>query len=170
MEGDSVTLKEIEKWYGGETAHALAQYCDETGKAVDEVAASDREWNRFESWSKSKKRGLGRDAKKFGNWVKASRIDQKGAARRLGKIYDRPVDSDIYGESFDEPADEYEMADFIARCLDREGTIHVDEHGDEADFFFEFNDIPYRVTVEQVEDFSSRDNHSEPLPWKPKRK
>lgn len=73
-------------------------------------------------------------------------------------------------ESFDKPADEYEMADFIARCLCREGTIYVDEHGDDSDFFFEYNGICYRVKVEEVDEYASRDNHDDPLPWKPKRR
>ena len=155
MEGDSVTLKEIEKWYGGETAHALAQYCDETGKAVDEVAASDREWNRFESWSKSKKRGLGRDAKKFGNWVKASRIDQKGAAQRLGKIYDRPVDSDIYGEGSGSRMDTYAISDniwdYLEDCewVENLDQVHYESFGNEIVFTVDGQN--YIITVDKCE-------------------
>ena len=97
----------------------------------------------------------------FANWAK----------KKLGLNIDQYMPSaEEFVESFDGPADEYEMADFIARCLRREGTIYVDEHGDEADFFFDYNGISYRVKVEEVEEYTSRDSHDEPLPWKPKRR
>lgn len=97
----------------------------------------------------------------FANWAK----------KNLRLDIDKYMPSaEEFVESFDEPSDEYEMADLIARCLDREGTIHVDEHGDEADFFFDYNDISYRVKVEEVDEYTSRDGHGEPLPWKPKKR
>ena len=65
MEG-GITIKEIEKWYGKETAESLIQYCELNGKEIDDVAESDKEWDRFEMWSKSKKRGLGTNSNKFG--------------------------------------------------------------------------------------------------------
>ena len=97
MEG-GITIKEIEKWYGKETAEALIQYCELNGKEIDDVAESDKEWDRFEMWSKSKKRGLGTNSNKFDDWQKAARIDEPDNGERIGNVYDRPTDSDIYGE------------------------------------------------------------------------
>lgn len=113
-----ITLREIEKWYGKTTADALVQYCEINDKEIDQVAGSDREWDRFEMWAKSKKRGLGTNSGKFDDWQKASRIDDKGTGDRAPKIYDRPVDSDIYGEgSGSEPVDEYFISNWIGEEL-----------------------------------------------------
>ena len=114
MEG-GITLREIEKWYGKETAAALVQYCDAMEKEIDDVAGDDKEWDRFEMWSKSKKRGLGTNSGKFNDWQKASRIDDKGDGQRAITRYDVPVSSDIYGESSD--MDEYAIHDWIAEEL-----------------------------------------------------
>ena len=153
---DRIVYKEIEKMYGVKTAKALERYCAMKGIEPDKVVndtSTDRngmcEWDKFDVWAK--KHGVD-FTDSFGD-VDVDDLLGVGKGKKksrgsMSKVYDRPTDSDIYGESFDEPADEYEMADFIARCLDREGTIYVDEHGDGADFFFEFNDIPYHVTVE----------------------
>ena len=110
MEG-GITLREIEKWYGKETANSLVQYCDKMGLEIDDVAGDDRAWDKFEMWAKARKRGLGTSAKKFDNWKDASRIDDKDSGVRARQIYDTPADSDIYGESGDQ--DENDVLDFI---------------------------------------------------------
>lgn len=103
MEG-GITLKEITKWYGKATADALVEYCDKNGLSIDDVAESDREWDRFEKWSKSRKRGLGRYSSKFNGWQDAARIDEPEDGERAVTRYDMPTDSDIYGESTEECA------------------------------------------------------------------
>ena len=95
---EGFTLKEIEKWFGKETVQALMQYCDNTGKSIDDVAGDDSEWDRFEVWSKSKKRKLGTNSTKFNNWQRAARVDDYDSGKKA-RTYDGPSDSDIYGES-----------------------------------------------------------------------
>ena len=116
MEG-GVTLKEIEKWYGKDTATALVQYCDKMGLEIDDVAGDDRAWDKFEAWSKSKKRKLGTNSTKFNNWQRAARVDDYDSGKRA-RTYDGPSDSDIYDEgSGSEPVDEYFISNWIGEEL-----------------------------------------------------
>lgn len=182
---DKETLKEIERTYGKKVREALVKYCEKKGLDITQTVYDTKTdgngqtpWDKFDNWAETK---LGLDVMSGFDDTDIDDIlgfkgGRKGAddiakgRRSSAKIYDRPVDSDIYAEGSGSGMDEYEMANFIARILDREGTIYVDEYGDDADFFFEYNGIPYRVKVEEVDEYTSRDSHDEPLPWKPKRR
>ena len=114
MMEDGITLREIEKWYGKKTAEELVKYCSAKKIGVDAVAASDSEWDRFETWAKGKKRGLGTNSSKFDNWKDAASLDDGDKRGRAAKVYDRPTDADIYGEgSGSEPVDEYFISNWI---------------------------------------------------------
>lgn len=144
------TLIDIENTYGKEVKDALVKYCKLkklTPDAVIDDMSEDgngmTEWDKFDNWA-AKKLGLDVMGK-----FDTDDYDWTGADTAKREQDDWESDHrDEFVESFDAPENEYEMADFIARCLNKQGDIRVDEHGDEADFFFEFNDIPYRVTVE----------------------
>ena len=149
-----ITLKEIEKWYGKATANALVQYCEINDKEIDQVAGSDREWDRFEMWAKSKKHGLGTNSGKFDDWQKASRIDDKGTGERAPKIYDRPVDSDIYGEGSGSRMNEWDIAGWLEEELaDCEWVDDLKTPNDDyEDPWFEIDSdgSTYRITVKKV--------------------
>lgn len=168
------TLKEIERTYGKKVRDALVKYCTAKNLDITETVYETKTdgngqtpWDKFDNWAEKK---LGLDI--MGDFD--DDFDYTGAdarAKRERGLQEVPLASlDSFDEGSGNGMDEYEMADFIARCLRREGTIYVDEHGDDADFFFEYNGIPYRVKVEEVEEYTSRDSHDEPLPWKPKRR
>ena len=96
-ESDGITIREIEKWYGKDTASALMQYCDKMKKDMDDVASDDAEWDRFEMWSKSKKRGLGTHSSKFNDWQTAAKLDDddKRRKKKVGREFEEP---DVYLE------------------------------------------------------------------------
>lgn len=155
MEG-GITLREIEKWYGKETAAALVQYCDAMEKEIDDVAGDDKEWDRFEMWSKSKKRGLGTNSGKFNDWQKASRIDDKGDVQRAITRYDVPVSSDIYGEESGSRMDEFDILNWIYEEMRDCEWAEIDKSdisGDKAEFEVALpgpdGDV-FRVSVQKI--------------------
>lgn len=154
MEG-GITIKEIEKWYGKETAEALIQYCELNGKEIDDVAESDKEWDRFEMWSKSKKRGLGTNSKKFDDWQKAARIDEPDNGERIGNVYDRPTDSDIYGEGSGSRMDMYAISDniwdYLEDCewVENLDQVHYESFGNEIVFTVDGQN--YIITIDKCE-------------------
>ena len=154
MEG-GITIKEIEKWYGKETAEALIQYCELNGKEIDDVAESDKEWDRFEMWSKSKKRGLGTNSKKFDDWQKAARIDEPENGERIGNVYDRPTDSDIYGEGSGSRMDMYAISDniwdYLEDCewVENLDQVHYESFGNEIVFTVDGQN--YIITIDKCE-------------------
>ena len=154
MEG-GITIKEIEKWYGKETAESLIQYCELNGKEIDDVAESDKEWDRFEMWSKSKKRGLGTNSKKFDDWQKAARIDEPENGERIGNVYDRPTDSDIYGEGSGSRMDMYAISDniwnYLEDCewVENLDQVHYESFGNEIVFTVDGQN--YIITIDKCE-------------------
>lgn len=154
MEG-GITIKEIEKWYGKETAEALIQYCELNGKEIDDVAESDKEWDRFEMWSKSKKRGLGTNSGKFDDWQKAARIDEPDNGERIGNVYDRPTDSDIYGEGSGSRMDMYAISDniwdYLEDCewVENLDQVHYESFGNEIVFTVDGQN--YIITIDKCE-------------------
>ena len=97
----------------------MVQYCDVKGKEIDDVAGNDREWDRFEVWSKGKQRGLGTRSKKFNDWQKASRMGDEedgGKKEHPTRFYDRPSPSDIYSEGSGQ-VDEFTITNFIGEEL-----------------------------------------------------
>ena len=154
MEG-GITIKEIEKWYGKETAEALIQYCELNGKEIDDVAESDKEWDRFEMWSKSKKRGLGTNSNKFDDWQKAARIDEPDNGERIGNVYDRPTDSDIYGEGSGSRMDMYAISDniwnYLEDCewVENLDQVHYESFGNEIVFTVDGQN--YIITIDKCE-------------------
>lgn len=154
MEG-GITIKEIEKWYGKETAESLIQYCELNGKEIDDVAESDKEWDRFEMWSKSKKRGLGTNSNKFDDWQKAARIDEPDNGERIGNVYDRPTDSDIYGEGSGSRMDMYAISDniwnYLEDCewVENLDQVHYESFGNEIVFTVDGQN--YIITIDKCE-------------------
>ena len=115
---ESITIGEIEKWYGKPTADALKQYCDKMDMTVDQVASDDAAWDKFEIWAKSKKSKLGTHSSKFDNWLAAAGMDNKEpkSKRNRGrdvKRYDLPTAADMYGEGSGSKMDEQDVLDFI---------------------------------------------------------
>ena len=134
MEG-GITLQEIEKWYGKDTANALVKYCDENGLEIDEVAADDKKWDLFERWTrkqgakkdrKGNKIGMGTDSKKFSNWTTAAGLDDLERKRkyykmktrsRYGKEYPFDDDNRRFTEGSGSHMDEQDILDFIGEEL-----------------------------------------------------
>ena len=143
--GDGITLREIEKWYGKDTASALVQYCDKMKKDIDDVAGNDREWDRFEMWSKSKKRGLGTHSSKFSDWQKAAKMDDDNKRKKkAGKEFEEP---DVYLEGSGSRMEENDILDWIFQemgdCewaddmeyVDNENAFEVAMPGPDGDVF-----------------------------------
>lgn len=123
---DMIVYKEIEKMYGVKVAKMLQQYCALKNLDPDTVVndtSTDRNgmcaWDKFDVWAK----GKGVDfADSFGS-VDVDDLLGVGKGKkkprgRMPKVYDRPTDSDIYGEgSGSEPVDEYFISNWIGEEL-----------------------------------------------------
>ncbi len=120
-ESNKDILKEIERMYGVKTARALEKYCAKKGIDPERVVndtSTDRngmcEWDKFDVWAQ--KQGVD-FAANFGDVDMDSLLgvdDKKKTKKPKGratKIYDRPSDADVYGESGDQ--DENDVLDFI---------------------------------------------------------
>ena len=155
---ESITIGEIEKWYGKPTADALVKYCDEKNKNVDQVASDDAEWDRFEMWAKSKKRRLGTNSSKFDNWRDAAGMDDKAITKKRDsgvRRYDLPTAADMYGEgSGSDPIDEYFISNWIGDELKECDWVDpeaIEWAGDEpwVEISTEEGDV-YRIMVKKM--------------------
>ena len=164
MAESAITLKEIEKWYGKPTADALVEYCKKTKKSVDDVAGSDREWDRFEQDAKARKRSLGTLSKKFDDWVDAADMDGKRANKsakrakkgRFGDVYSAPTDFSTMQESKDDADVGYEMNFLTNAFLEKIGdclktdcgvTGNIEKYKFGPRIYFEHRGLGFYVEV-----------------------
>ena len=151
-EGDGITLREIEKWYGKDTASALAQYCSKMKKNIDDVAGNDREWDRFEMWAKSKKRGIGTHSSKFNDWQRAAKMDDD-KKKRKGKEYSLvDKDDEMFQEGSGSHRDEQDILDFITEELSEcEGVSDIDFDDYEAKCQFTLDgEKQFEISVKRI--------------------
>ena len=159
MEG-GVTLREIEKWYGKDTADALVEYCDTMEKEIDQVADSDREWDKFERWTKTKgarrdkigkKIRMGTDSSKFDHWLKAAKMDNDGKKRK-GNEYSLVDNDEMFQEGSGSQRDEQDILDFITEELyECEGVSDIDYDDYEAKCQFTLDgEKQFEITVKRI--------------------
>lgn len=150
--------QDIERMYGVKVAQMLRKYCelkDIDPYVVVNDTSTDRNgmcaWDKFDVWAK----GKGVDfAAGFGNvdvddllGVGNPKKDKKKAKGRAARIYDRPTDSDIYGEGSGSIMDEYAIAENIGEYIRDCEWAENFNWGDESDMTFEVDGFGYRVTV-----------------------
>ena len=126
------------------------------------------EWDKFDNWAEKK---LGLDI--MGKF-KTDDYDWTGADTARKEQDDWEAE---HGEeerfmegSGEENLKEWQVLDKIANLLMPTKGFYGKEYGENNDLFFEYNDVPYRITLEEIEDYRSRDNNDEDLPWTPKRR
>lgn len=155
--------QDIERMYGVKVAQMLRKYCEL--KNIDPyVVVNDTSidkngmcaWDKFDVWAK----GRGVDfAVGFGNvdvddllGVGKPKKGKKKAKGHSSKIYDRPTDSDIYGEgSGSDPVDEYFIHNWIGEELqDCEWAFDVD-YGESPILVTTQSGKSFKITVEPAD-------------------
>ena len=153
---ESITIGEIEKWYGKPTADALKQYCDAKEMDVDRVASNDAEWDKFEMWAKARKRKLGTLSSKFDNWRDAAEMDDKATTkkRKAGGVrrYDLPTDADIYGEGSGSRMDEQDVLDFIGgELVSCDWVSNLDYDDVDAKCYIDLNEgTSFEISIKRI--------------------
>ncbi len=160
MEG-GITLREIEKWYGKDTADALVEYCDTMEKEIDQVADSDREWDRFERWTKNKgarrdksgkKIRMGTDSSKFDHWLKAAKMDDD-KKKRKGREYSLvDKDDEMFQEGSGSHKDEYDILNFITEELyECPWVLNIDYDDNDAKCYIDLDPVTaFEISVKKV--------------------
>ena len=163
---DRIVYKEIEKMYGVKTAKALERYCAMKGIGPDKVVndtSTDRngmcEWDKFDVWAK--KHGVD-FTDSFGDVDVDDLLGvgkKRKSGRRATRIYDRPVDSDVYGEGSGSRMNEWDIAGWLEEELQECEWVNdlKFSNDDYEDPWFEVDadGSTYRITVKKV--FSPRE-------------
>ena len=164
---DMIVYKEIEKMYGVKVAKMLQQYCALKNLDPDTVVndtSTDRNgmcaWDKFDVWAKGKGVDFAGD---FGSVDVDSILGvgkgKKKSSGRMPKVYDRPTDSDIYGEGSGSRMSEWDIAGWLEEELKECEWVNdlKFSNDDYEDPWFEVDadGSTYRITVKKV--FSPRE-------------
>jgi hypothetical protein len=167
---DQETLKEIERTYGKKVREALVKYCEKKGLDITQTVYDTKTdgngqtpWDKFDNWAETK---LGLDV--MGGFDDTDIDDilgfkggRKGAddiakgRRSSAKIYDRPSDSDIYGEGSGSRMDMYAISDniwdYLEDCewVENLDQVHYESFGNEIVFTVDGQN--YIITIDKCE-------------------
>ena len=167
---DQETLKEIERTYGKKVREALVKYCEKKGLDITQTVYDTKTdgngqtpWDKFDNWAQTK---LGLDV--MGGFddtdiddILGFKRGRKGAddiakgRRSSAKIYDRPSDSDIYGEGSGSRMDMYAISDniwdYLEDCewVENLDQVHYESFGNEIVFTVDGQN--YIITIDKCE-------------------